>query len=259
MATDYDSLDANFTSKIQMEASEFAMSSMPGQGMMHPIECARRETALPVLYLRTNTVPAGSDQRLYDLGNFQIATSGIPNNTNAQTLGELWVSYDISLLKPVLGGGLVGNNVISWKWRLPIANVASAGTAYFGTTAATLSPGSSLNAPTLSNAGVMTFPNGMVGSYLLLYAVVGGSTALSNAMANSTVGFSSSNVFIADTASGLRQTAGATATIQWFQQYLTFSAPSTAATNFTFTAGTLPTAITGADLWLQQVNPNIIT
>jgi len=100
MATDYDSADASFTSKAQMENTQFGVSCKPSKNMLHAIECARSQTAVSELYVRGGTVPAGSDSRLYDLGRFYIATGGVVA-TNVP-LGELWVSYDITLFKPIL-------------------------------------------------------------------------------------------------------------------------------------------------------------
>lgn len=99
MATDYDSKDAIFTSKQQMENSEFGVSCKPSSCMIHGIECARSQTSVSELYIRAFAVPSGADPRLYDMGNFQIATVGC--QAASVNLGELWVSYDISVLKAI--------------------------------------------------------------------------------------------------------------------------------------------------------------
>lgn len=99
MATDYDSTDSLFTSKSQMENTEFGVSCKPSHSMIHAIECARTETSITELYVRNGAPPANADQRLYDLGRFSIATTGFQAaNIN---LGELWVSYDVTLFKSV--------------------------------------------------------------------------------------------------------------------------------------------------------------
>lgn len=99
MATDYDSKDLPFTSKQQMENTEFGVSCKPSSCMIHGIECARNQTAVSELYVRAFDIPFGADPRLYDMGNFYIATTGMQgSNVN---LGELWVSYDITLLKTI--------------------------------------------------------------------------------------------------------------------------------------------------------------
>lgn len=100
MSTDYDSKDSPFTTKQQMENTQFGVSCKPSSCMIHAIECARSQTAVSELYVRAYAVPSGADVRLYDMGNFYIATTGL-QGTNVN-IGELWVSYDITLFKPIL-------------------------------------------------------------------------------------------------------------------------------------------------------------
>jgi len=102
MATQYDSVLPPFTTKQQMLNQEFSTSAKPSVNSLHPIECAPNQTSIPLLYTRTQVVPAGTDQRLYDLGQFYLATEG--QQVDNQVLGELWVTYDILLYKPMLGG-----------------------------------------------------------------------------------------------------------------------------------------------------------
>lgn len=105
MATDYDALDSSFVTKVQMEAQQFTTSSVPSISFCHGIECRPRSNVLSSLYVRTTSVPSGADQRFYDLGNFQLATSGMQA---AATIGELWVSYHVLLKKPQLPDGAEG-------------------------------------------------------------------------------------------------------------------------------------------------------
>lgn len=99
MATDYDSADAAFTSKQQLENTEFGVSSKPSCSMIHAIECARSQTSVSEQYVRAFANPANTDIRLYDLGKMYIATSGL-QGTNVN-IGELWVSYDITFFKAI--------------------------------------------------------------------------------------------------------------------------------------------------------------
>lgn len=99
MSTDYDSADNPFTSKQEMENTEYGVSCKPSANMMHGIECARPQTPVSELYIRAFDVPLGKDIRLYDMGRFSIATTGCQGvNVN---LGELWVSYDIDCFKAI--------------------------------------------------------------------------------------------------------------------------------------------------------------
>jgi len=103
MATDYNALAPDFVDKLHMENSEYAVSTKPSQSQLHSIECARSATAQEMLYVRNNTSSSttSQDPRLYDLGLFQIATVGLPGSAG-EVLGELWVTYDIELYKPLI-------------------------------------------------------------------------------------------------------------------------------------------------------------
>ena len=101
MATSYNAAKPLFASKIEMENYEFAMSAKPSVSMCHPIECARGQTPLNELYVRTQSqLIDDQDIKTYDLGRFQIASQGIPCSGSALSLGELWVTYQIRFLKP---------------------------------------------------------------------------------------------------------------------------------------------------------------
>lgn len=100
LATEYDVVDVPFASKIAMENSEYAVSTKPSCSVIHAVECDPKLTSLKFLYTRESTLGlATSDSRFYDLGNFQIATTGLPGAAGT-VLGELWVSYDVTLIKP---------------------------------------------------------------------------------------------------------------------------------------------------------------
>lgn len=103
MATDYNSLNPNFSTKVEMENYEFANSNKPSQCIYHPVECKMSQTPVSVLYVRNQPVPAGADQRLYDLGNFQIATVGM--QANGGVLGECWATYECLFFKPKFNNG----------------------------------------------------------------------------------------------------------------------------------------------------------
>lgn len=103
LATDYDAINPPFQNKQQMESYEYATSTVPFTGCIHPVECARAKNVLDNLYVRAGPQPPGSDIRLYDMGNFQIATQGMQS---VYTVGELWVSYNCRFRKPRLSGNI---------------------------------------------------------------------------------------------------------------------------------------------------------
>lgn len=111
MATNYNADAPQYTTKQDMENSEYAVSVKPTRDLMHGVECAVNQTVLPQRYVRTGSVPTGQDLRLYDIGTFQFAKQGNP----VQLLGELWVSYAVEFFKPILPqdvGGAVVSKVI---------------------------------------------------------------------------------------------------------------------------------------------------
>lgn len=126
MATNYDAIDTNFTTKGQMENYEWGMSCKPSSNMLHPIECAPRQSFNSELYVLNGPVPAGSDARLYHWGNMQIATTGFQGAS--VNIGELWVTYQVRLLKPKIFtamGGEIGTYLSvnsSYTNALPLGN-----------------------------------------------------------------------------------------------------------------------------------------
>lgn len=108
MAAEYNSILPNFTSKQAMENYEGGISCKPSCSMRYFVECARNRTVLSDLYTRSGSVPPGTDQRFYDLANFQIATYGMQGTS--VNVGELWVTYQFSLRKPKLSS-IFGNSI----------------------------------------------------------------------------------------------------------------------------------------------------
>lgn len=111
VATQYNSLNRDFGNKQQMENYENAVSVDPSRSVVHAIECAKGQTPVQPLYVRTGppvaSATSSNDLRFYDHGVTTIATVG--QQTNNFVIGELWVSYRIRFLKPRLQTG-VGNN-----------------------------------------------------------------------------------------------------------------------------------------------------
>lgn len=94
----YNSSDPLYTSEFQMLNSEYSTSSPPSCDQTCIVECAREQNVLTNLYtLQSNIVPDGEDPKTYNFGKFQLATSGL-QGTNV-LVGQLWVSYEVTLLK----------------------------------------------------------------------------------------------------------------------------------------------------------------
>jgi hypothetical protein len=163
LATNYDAIAVNFQNKVQMENSQYACSAKPSRSQIHAIECDPSITQSKLLYVRDSSQSSAvSDDRFYDLGHFQIATQGLPGTTG-QTLGELWVSYDISLFKPDL------DDPLCCATASLVGATSVSKTAPFGT------------APVVTGDGLFTAGAGNsvifknAGTYLLNIFVIGGS------------------------------------------------------------------------------------
>lgn len=99
IATNYNAEDPPFTSTVGMLATQFATYCRPADSIMHALECARDETASNLLYIRTDLDDSSKDKRLTDLGFTEVSREGMQSTSE---VGGLWISYDITLLKPIL-------------------------------------------------------------------------------------------------------------------------------------------------------------
>lgn len=114
MATDYDCEDAEYTTKRQMEAQEYACSTVPFESFVHPVECSRKRNVLPELFTVpgiTDSSQAPGDPRMSVMGNFTIATQG--QQANGTAVGELWVSYHVRLSRPILDSSAPASSAYS--------------------------------------------------------------------------------------------------------------------------------------------------
>jgi len=88
-----------FTSKVNMANSEHAITFRPDESGVYGVECEKSRTD-NFLVRVDNTVGAGNP--IYDFGVFTIATQLAASAYANMQLGEIWVSYDIELMKPRL-------------------------------------------------------------------------------------------------------------------------------------------------------------
>lgn len=112
MASDYDVSDPPYTSKNQMEQSQYCVSSKATVDQIHPIECDPSVGPVAIKYIdHADSVISSFEKRLADHALVQIATTGLPGGTSG-SIGELWVSYEVALYKPAVptspGAAVVG-------------------------------------------------------------------------------------------------------------------------------------------------------
>jgi hypothetical protein len=258
MATQYNALASTFQNKTQMENYMGAVSGVPTCDLIHPIECESSQTAIKSLYIRVGSVPSGQDARLYDMGVFSLAVVGCQATTG--TLGELWCTYDIEFMKPRVVSGAGGLDALTDHFQLSTSVSSSH---YLGpdtTTAQTAVATSNIGGSCTNST--YTFPAGVnSGQYVSIYQVTGASTALTNAMVMIPgTNLTTLSLYNSDSTGVLRTTAGATATQQIhiaFQKFNGNTAQSQS--NLVYSAGTLPGTISGGDLFISEVAPQLLT
>lgn len=245
MATQYDALDPAFPNKFNMENYEYANSSKPSHSFIHPVECKRNQTAFNELFIRNGAAPTGSDLRLYDIGVFNIATVGM--QAASGVAGELWCTYEVELIKPKLVGD-VGTELLVDHFNLKsIVNASPLGTT---TTAAA---GCTLGGATTGTT--YTFPNNILdGTFLVVWTVVGASTAITNPVLSSTTGSFLTQWFNNGSANAQTPTGTTTTTTHMVVLFRVSTTPAV----ITFgAAGTLPAGATGGDLYVIQTNASL--
>lgn len=251
MATEYDSSRPVFQNQQQMANHEFANSSRQSCSMLHAIECKKSLTPTSELWVRSGAVPAGDDERLYDWGLFQIATVGGPSVAN--TIGELWVTYEVEFLKPQLISG-IGAELLSDHYH---STISVSTVHYFGLD----SSGSSTKAVSGSNLGTtisgntIVFPPGMSeGTFMLIYICVGTSTLCTQPTKTGT-NCAVQTLWNNDTSTN---SSNNSQTVTTFHDCSVWKLSGQNAT-IAFSAGTLPASATDAELWIMQINGLIAT
>lgn len=252
MCTRYNALAPSFTSKVQMENYQFCTSTKPSDSALHPIECAVGESPLHCLYTRAGP-PGSGDLRMYDLGFFQISTVGMQA---AAVIGELWVTYDVELLKPKVStlGDFACDHI-----RLSTTNYGT--TNPFGDTPA-ISSESSFGCAVTGGAGTCTilFPDWPTDySALIVGAWVGTSTTIT-VVNNPTYpsALTRYNCWSNNTSSADATPASTTAG-HFYTAVIKFTASGTtyipANRTITWNSPTGLSGFVGGDIWISQVSP----
>lgn len=166
MASDYNAADAAFVNAPQMLGAMFSNSGKPSENIMHAIECAPTDVPNKLFYTRSGDVPSGTDIRLYDMLNFQIATQKMPADYDG--MGQLWVSYDVTFCKSQQNNQLGFDINTDWY---QLTNAGSTGSnQYFA--GATLRAESNLGTSIASSGDTINFPTDLMsGYYLVIYTL----------------------------------------------------------------------------------------
>lgn len=241
MATNYNALSPPFPDKKTMENHEYGNSSKPSCSFIHPIECKSSQVPNTKLYIRTGDGFSG-DQRLYDLGEFNIATQGM--QASSGVAGELWATYEVELFfnryLPFVGGD-------HFK-LLSVTNAAPLGTA----TLASSTNGSTLGG-TINTAGtIYSFPpNLSSGLYCISYSVAGGATSITQPALGLTNCAAVNGYRNNSTAVVEGPPNGNTTTVLCKDFIIRVTGQNA---TVTFSGATLPTSVVGGDLWVYPIS-----
>jgi len=141
-----------YVSKYQMENSSNAVSNRLDKSIMYGVECAHGTNTQNSYFVRTGASAAPLTST--DMGTFQIAVapgSGVPTNS---VVGELWVTYDVCLDRPVLNANRPGV-VRTTRGTVSATNI-------FGSTQSTTNYTSGILSGTVISPTVITLPNTLV-------------------------------------------------------------------------------------------------
>jgi hypothetical protein len=88
LAPDYDASDSAPSSEVNMASYQDCVEDVPWKNL----KCTLSPSSMHVIqqrkYLRTSAIPTGTDVKLYDVGNFFVATTG---GANTDSIGKLYV------------------------------------------------------------------------------------------------------------------------------------------------------------------------
>ena len=171
MQTSYRASDLPPTSKLEMLNEYCASESSPTEAFCHPIECDARENPFSTMYVRSGSIPTTDSMLMYDVGTTHIATTGNPATGNV--LGDLWVTYEIELKKPVLASNVAAQiqlAVLQVNLGIGFTPIPSN---VFGGQPSTIGN----MVVTSDSANVLTFPRGCAGTYALSLIIRGAFTA----------------------------------------------------------------------------------
>lgn len=243
LCTDYNASDAPYRNLVQALGSMHANTGKFSSNIMHAIECKPSEQAMKAFYIRTGAVPALSDVKLYDMGSFQIVMDGPATFSGA---GLLYCSYDVTLSKSVnnnqLGLALQDDHFIL------VTPVVTTG--YFGTD---FKPDPENGLGCTITGTTITFPASLAtGVFTIFYAVRGDSGA------HVTPTFTPTNMTAVD--AYLNRTVAfyaSNATGTTLMVHSAFKIDAVGA-SITLSGGTLPANATFGDLFVQQINADIL-
>jgi hypothetical protein len=133
LSFDFDSSDPPPTIKQQVEDTYPHADGMPYETIRLNLDPKELSNFVKMHYVRTASLPGGSDIKTYDVGNLNVCTTG---NTNTSVLGELRVRYSCRLDVPILQSvAIAPKNYSMSSFTTQVANTAPVASYVSGLTA----------------------------------------------------------------------------------------------------------------------------
>jgi len=233
MALEYNANAPPYTSKPQMENSDFAVSARPDKSMIYGVECANNAANNYYIRQGSSSLPLTTT----DIGLFNIAT--LTPLATGVTLGELWVSYDVELFRPHISPSRYGYA----HWALTMPNLLPAGvlnlttvTVPVGVPATGVRQGSCSTFTLSSGADTVIMDSADVGDTFMFVITTTSDSAAAQAINIVTTGLTAVNALVKYTASGTG--TGATTGITNVYYYTVTSNSVTPTVRFSTTQAT---------------------
>lgn len=258
MVTQYDPTAPDFINTVQMENYDYANSMKPSVGGVHGVETHGPQMKQSVLYIRSG-LPNQKDLTECDVGNFYLASEGVPGTANTTVIvGEIWVTYRIKLSRANLYSSLLGYNLSAFYAYidhtgadvLPLANVHK-----------NVNNTLDVKITKVSTSSVkFTFPSNIILGYYCFDILTSWSaisdrkfTAISSV--SNCVGYIAADNLAAVTTINFAPQAATTTTQAMGRFWVKIDAPGNLQASFNLDCSAVPDVASGrSKFWIQQVN-----
>ena len=251
MATHYDTAQLAPASKLELLNEYYSNDAKPSENFCHPIECKASQSVTDLKYVTAHPNTSPSDARFEDHGFTFVHTQG---QQAACTVGEIWATYEVELLKPKAISTRGDSIAASGYMMGTVVNTAWIGTAFF--TSSTVPREHNDHDIARIDNNTLRFYSVSPGTYEFRLEVQAATAldpptvAFTNATALNGYGNGTS-------CSQVNAITGATAgwlTISWMVKV-----PALDDVTIAFTSGSgVVTAATYGVLWLQQISGSLI-
>lgn len=252
MATQYNAASPPFVDKHELDNYEYANSRKPSESFCHAVECKRRLNFDTHLYIRSGAVPAGQDQKTFDLGSLSVAVGGC--QASSGVLGELWCTYEVEFFHP--------------KYKYNAETLSDHFQRITPTAANPLGLPTATGVLTGSNFGCVVsntniaFPVFATGGLYLVQILWSGTVAVGINYPTVTYNNCTAKQFwINDTASQMLSPApGTSTTAMCYAAVINPTPGAIVAPILTFqtSGGVFPAGTQGVDIWITEMSPSIV-